>query len=146
MFYDPLSADDIEALSKQRRLPAAQIRKEAEALMRDMQRRYEKIVNHKEIAFNLHAEIHFAEVRLKGLRKNPQADPEQKDELREQIHRMEERRKRLLTNNLRPIRPTSRQLADFLGVSQDNATAINTLIHRARKILIAQSTDQGCHK
>jgi hypothetical protein len=140
MYYDPLSTDDIEAISKHRGVPAAQVMKEVEALMRDMQRRHEKALNDKEIAFNLHAEIRFAETRLKELRKNPQSDPKQKDEVREQISRMEERRKRLLANHLRPIRPTSRQLSVFLGISQANTTAINTLIHRARKMLIAQNS------
>jgi chaperonin cofactor prefoldin len=141
MFYEPLSTDDIEAIAIHRKVPAALIKQESETLMEDLQRRYERAARDNSTAVNLHAKIQFLETRLKELRSNPHADPVQKEQLKEKIQKKIERRKRLLANGARPIRPTSRQLADFLAIAEANATAINTLLHRARKVLIAKNRD-----
>lgn len=145
MFYEPLSTDDMEAIANHREVPVDQVKKEAETLIKDMQRRYEKAARDNGTAINLHAKIQFLETRLKELRKNPQAEPEKKEQLKEKIRKKAERRKRLLSNNSRPIRPTSRRLAEFLGIAETNASAINTLLHRARKILVAKSKDVTNH-
>lgn len=141
MFYDPLSADDLEMIAGHREVSANQVREEADLLMKDMQRRHEKAAREKITAFNLHAQILRLESRLNELRRDPQADPKQKEHLKREIGKKSERRKRLLDKNLRPIRPATRQLASFLGIPEANVATINTLLHRARKMLIAKRMD-----
>jgi hypothetical protein len=141
MFYCPLSVENLQEIAELRGESLEQIKLEETVLMKDLDRRFGKSTREKTSAYNLYARTRRLEFRLYALERNPQADPKEKQGLMREISKKSARRDQLLSRYHRPIRPTTRQLADFLGMLDANVATINTLLHRARRMLISRRGD-----
>jgi hypothetical protein len=138
MFFCPLSVDDIRAIAESRGISVKQVQEEEEAIMKDLDRRFMKATREKLSAYNLYARVRHLEFKLYTLQQDAEADPKAIRSLMREISEKSKRRDEQLAKYLRPIRPSTQQLAAFLGMPETNVATINTLLHRARKMLIGK--------
>jgi len=138
MLYDSLSDETIQEIAQLQGIPVANVTEKVDIITNDLLRRNLKALRNRNRAFILWAFTKRLKARLNFQERNPGQNRAQIADLKREIEKKSVRRKDLLSRFQRLIRPTSRQIADLLGISEANATTVNVLLHRARKMLKEQ--------
>lgn len=141
MFHDPLPESCIKQIAVMRGVSADQIRIEIDELMDRLVERHSARVKNEERLKVLLVQIIALERRLDIMREDPLTSDTLLQQVKTAIQHKRAQRRTLLTNRpKRYLRPTSKQIAELLGITAITTAAINVILFRVTKALKA-STD-----
>jgi len=134
--YDvPLSEDAINNIAKNRGVTVEEVKEEARNLLGKLHERYLARINHEQRLINRHAKLSAIKREIARVEKNPVINREELVRLKSLERTEEAALAREQARKKRYIRPTSEEIARFVGMHRDNPKRINVLICRARNEL-----------
>jgi len=133
----PLTQEDVENLAVFRQSPVQEVDRKINAILTRLDEKNKKKAEDMGRAVILWHELSRLEYRLGELERSSGQQSEQL-QLQHEIVKKKKRRETLIKSAQNPIRPSNQEIAEIVGVAEENCEQISTLLTRIRKQLIAE--------
>ena len=137
IFYDSLEETDIKEIAERRQISPDMVRAEAEEMVSRLVEKNEKRIEEQGKEQILWYRLRDLEFRKTELQKDSLTDKIQMQEIEEELAVKSERLTALRKKGRSIIRPTNKEIARFMNMSEKDAKNISTKLFRIRKKLNA---------